>query len=281
MQKIIFVFNKFFTSLIKDVKKLEPIKDRVKKNYKAIDKLSDSYISAFSSEVVLQDVTYNEIIEAIAAEEDKEVFRNYVHILSVLQMTYKENDEVLANTVLEVISKIQKGENTTDDIDAILNDDIAGLLKKVKRVGGEAAAVAGGLGGLFESGSKICDLAKEISNDIDVSNLKLESPEDITKLLDFSGSNNVMGDIFKKVSSKIHDKIASGELKQDELFGEAMSMMGKMGGASSLFGNNPMMSEMMKMAKKGHAQPNANAFKGASSRDRLRKKLEERRAAAK
>jgi hypothetical protein len=184
--------------------------------------------------------------------------------------------------------------------------------------------------------SKICNLAQEISNDIDVSKINIESPDDIMKLLDFSSSNNIMGDIIKKVSSKMHEKISKGELKQEDLFGEAVSMMGKMstgatggskaggggGGAADPFAglasmmsglsgaggagglasmmsglsgaggggtpdiasmmgglmNNPMMAEMLKAAKKGKVATNTEALKGASSRDRLRKKLEERKS---
>ena len=46
MDKIIFVFNKFYTSLIKDVKKNtnDDIKNIIRKHYKAIDKLSHEYI---------------------------------------------------------------------------------------------------------------------------------------------------------------------------------------------------------------------------------------------
>ena len=55
--------------------------------------------------------------------------------------------------------------------------------------------------------------------------------------------------------------------------------MGDLGGLGNLF-NNPMMAEMMKMATKGKAKPNPEVFKTASSRDRLKKKLDERRKAA-
>jgi hypothetical protein len=41
--------------------------------------------------------------------------------------------------------------------------------------------------------------------------------------------------------------------------------------------NNPMMAEMLKAAKKGKVATNTEALKGATSRDRLRKKLEERK----
>ena len=380
MDKIIFVFNKFYTCLIKDVKKNtdDKLKDIIRKHYKAIDKLSAEYIEFFISSCnsqfnesveelekyeILKDIKLGDILPVINENQDKEVFWNYYYILSVLALVYveykkeesenKDNDEVkinpvdiLSQGVLDILAKKQKGDDVTDDISVILHDDIQALLLKIKQVvlesgasgstgasGSAADATKDGNADKSKSAepnpfmnlfkgmedSKICNLAQEISNDIDVSNLKIDSSEDVMKLLDFSNSNNIMGDIIKKVSSRMHDKISNGELKQEDLFGEAMSMMSKMnmgggggggagGGAGGSFGglaglmnmmggmgggagggggglaemmggmmNNPMVSEMMKAAKKGKAKPNPEVFKGATSRDRLRKKLDEKR----
>jgi hypothetical protein len=147
--------------------------------------------------------------------------------------------------------------------------------------------------------SKIANIAKEISQEIDISNISIEKPEDVAKLMDFSGSNNFLGNIVSKVSTKLTEKISSGEINQDDLLSEAMSMMGmlngggaggaggiadilkNMGGLGGLGGmlNNPMMNEMMKMAKKGKvATKNTGGSRrsSVSTRDRLRKKLEEK-----
>lgn len=313
MDKIVFVFNKFYTCLIKDLKKKESLKERIRKHYKAIDKLSREHIDFFLDEFeegllepnkekcVLRDIKLQEAVDATG--QDQDVFWNYFNILSALALVKKEYDaedadednvNVLADSVLSILNKTQKGESVQDDISVILQDDIQEILKKVKKV--ELETVQDGATpppsdnpfmNMFKGmeNSKICNLAQEISNDINVGDMKMDSPEDIMKLLDFSSSNNIMGDIIQKVSSKMHEKITNGELKQEELFGEAMNMMGKMnlggmagglGGLGSMF-NNPMMSEMFKMAKKGKAKPRSDVFKSASSRDRLRKKLEERR----
>jgi hypothetical protein len=364
VEKIIFVFNKFYTCLIKDVKKNtdDNLKDIIRKHYKAIDKLSPEYIEFFISSCnskfnesveelekyeILKDIKLGDILPVINENQDKEVFWNYYYILAVLALVYveykKEESEnkdtnevkinpvdILSQAVLDILTKKQKGDDVTDDISVILHDDIQALLLKIKQVVLDSSSSSSSstkdkttepnpFMNLFKGmeDSKICNLAQEISNDIDVSNLKLDSSEDIMKLLDFSNSNNIMGDIIKKVSSRMHDKISNGELKQEDLFGEAMSMMGKMnmgggaagGGAGGSFGglaglmnmmggaggagvgggggglaemmggmmNNPMVSEMMKAAKKGKAKPNPEVFKGASSRDRLRKKLDEKR----
>jgi len=419
MDKIIFVFNKFYTSLIKDVKKNtnDDIKNIIRKHYKAIDKLSHEYIEFFiesfdnaiaadmnilEDKEIFKTIKISSILPLIAEDDDKLVFWNYYYILAVLALVYieyKDADanadanadaddianaiatvDILAQSVLNILTKKQKGEDVTDDISVILHDDVQLMLTKIKSVvlgsaeagaaepgsaesgAGESGAGESGAGAAEEAGaapqsnpfanifkgmenSKICNLAQEISNDIDVSKINIESPDDIMKLLDFSSSNNIMGDIIKKVSSKMHEKISNGELKQEDLFGEAVSMMGKMNGGgagggksggkgnggagggpaadpfaglasmmsglsglsgaggagglasmmsglsgaggaggtpdiASMMGglmNNPMMAEMLKAAKKGKVATNTEALKGATSRDRLRKKLEERK----
>lgn len=308
MDKIVFVFNKFYVSLIKEVKSntTSELKDIVRKHYKAIDKLSSEYIefylTNYENKEVLKGISIDKIIELTSSPE---TIWNLYYILSSLALVYKEYQEsdnvddvnILSTNVLEILTKIQKGESVTDDISTILQDDIQDLLSKIKVEPPKAASPdpENPFSNMFKGmeDSKICNLAQEISKEIDVNNIKLDSTEDIMKLLDFSSSNNVMGDIIKKVSGKIHEKIANGDLKQEDLFGEAMSMMsqmnmggggGGMGGMAGMAGmmgnlfNNPMMGEMMKMAKKGKAKPNPEVFKGASSRDRLRQKLEKRRA---
>jgi len=339
--KVILTFNKFYSSLIKDLKASnDEIKVTIKKNYKVIDKLSEDYIKFFSGQFetvlpvlisgdqnaevlndkfIVKDVTVKSVLDSITNDIDRKVFWNYCYILtSILLIDMEiistpedeiEQVELLFNKVLGILSKIQSGEDYQSLLDEILDDDIKNVLSKVDKfstnINDEETSSSSSKPnepnennpfGKME-GSMICNLAKEISNEIDVSNLKVDKPEDILKLMDFSASNNIVGDIIKKVSSKIHDKISTGELKQEDLFGEAMSMMGMMnmkgasgaGGMGGMGGmadmmsglggmmNNPMMAEVMKAMKKGKAVPKTDAFKKESARDRLRAKLDARK----
>ena len=92
--------------------------------------------------------------------------------------------------------------------------------------------------------------------------------------------NNMLGNIVQKVSTTLNDKISSGELKHEELIGEAMSMMNLFGGkgGSGMAGmmNNPLFSQMMKGMKSGKAGVRQDVISKATTRDRLRKKLESR-----
>jgi hypothetical protein len=330
MEKTVFVFNKFYTCLIKDIKKNtnDSLKDSIRKNYKAIDKLSNEYAEFFlesfggkftgdiDEKLVLKDIKVGSVLEAIKEDGDKGVFWNYYYILGVLALVYNEHKlagdnedakkeaDVLTHSVLEVLNKKQKGESVKEDIDTILHDDIQELIGKIKQVKLESSQEAPNpLMDMFKGmeNSKICNLAQEISESIDVGDLKIDSGDDIMKLLDFSSSNNIMGDIIKKVSTKMHEKMSNGELKQEDLFGEAIGLMSKMGsgagGMGGLFNNpmmsemmksmggsgmmnNPMVSELMKMAKKGKAKPRADVIAKESSKERLRRKLDERKKAA-
>ena len=352
--KIVLAFNKFYASLLKDLKTTnDDVRKLIKKNYKVLDKLSEEHLSFFreqfgSEEVraamlmgdsmddklIAKEVTIKAVMDSIDNEVDSGVFCNYLYILTVISMVYDEyldvpdgenskDVDVLFETVITILSKIQKGEDVESLIDDIIDDDIKEILTKVKDFTKDVKFEQEGSHNTHQSetasempnfpfpemqDSMICNLAKEISNEIDVSNIKVDKPEDVFKLMDFSSSNNLVGDIIKKVSSKIHDKISTGELKQEDLFGEAMNMMnmmnmgggkgGGMGGManmmSSMMGggggaaggglgdlgamfNNPMMAEVMKAMKKGKAMPKPDAFNKQSARDRLRTKLDERR----
>lgn len=355
--KIAITFNKFYASLLKDLKSTsDDIKQSIKKNYKVLDKTSQEHIDFFGEQIakehvdilvkdrdastvealggkfIAKDVTIASVVKGIDNEVDESVFWNYIYILTTIFLLKEEatsvNEEEVAiaqvdsllSKVVSILSGLQHGKDCQSDIDDIVDDDIRSLLQKVQKfnvdiklrdddVGGEegdGAPEAMKMPFAGMENSMICNLAKEISNEIDVSNIQVDKPEDVLKLMDFSASNNFVGDIIKKVSSKIHDKISSGELKQEDLFGEAMSMMGMLGGggggsskgvgglgglgdlgnlasmAQGLGGlfNNPMVSEMMKSMKKGKATPRADVMKKASARDRLRAKLDERRKKA-
>lgn len=130
----------------------------------------------------------------------------------------------------------------------------------------------------FLHNSKIGELAKEISQDIDVSKLNVKNPEELLNIEGmFSGENNVLGDIIGKVSSKITSKIQNGEIKQDDLMNEAFSMMTK------LNGTNSFMEDMMKSAmNQGGGMMGASPLHAGSEgrkkkkQAQLRRRLEER-----
>ena len=360
-QRICYMFNKFFSCFIKDLKNTnEEIKTIIKKHYKVIDKSSEEYYDFFWGNVqthlkdlvaletpcdsVAKDIENIEFFKGVSLNfalqrvHNKNAFWNYFNCLLVFASLYNEaknhtneanvNESNSDNTnetsaiyvlfvkVVKVLSMLQKGQDVSADLDDIVDDDVKALLTKIKSFdttdadakledAGDALPIPPSE--FLESieNSKIASLAKDIAKEIDISSLNIDKPEDIAKMLDFSSENNFLGNIVNKVSSTLTDKISKGELNQEDLMSEAMSMMGmlnggnggaggladmlkNMGGLGGLGGlgdimNNPMFTEMMKMAKKGKVQTkNSNGQRsskhgGSSTRDRLRKKLDERK----
>lgn len=362
-QKICYMFNKFFSSFIKELKALdEGLKATIKKNFKVIDKSSEEYYTLFWGSVkehlktfvegenlssneaiqaleIVQGITIGDAVKVLK-DSDLHTFWNYVNILVIFAYLYteakassaaaaasageQETPDVESATssiyllfvkVVKILSMIQNSQDPAVELEDIIDDDIKQLLLKIKvfeatnediKIDEPTAASASADFLQSIENSKIADLAKEISKEIDISNISIEKPEDVAKLMDFSGSNNFLGNIVSKVSNKLTEKISTGEIKQEDLLSEAMSMMsmlnggaaggaggvadllknmGGLGGLSSMLGN-PMMSEMMKMAKKGKVatkntggtRRSANgASSSMSTRDRLRKKLDEKK----
>jgi hypothetical protein len=192
-----------------------------------------------------------------------------------------EKKKILLETVLNIISVFDSNEIEKEDIEGlmedIIDDDIKTVLWKIydnkeylKNIVSKDDIVDDSDNGLpnldFMKNTKIGNLAKEISETIDVSKLNIENPEEllnVENIFNGGGSNNVIGDIIKTVGDQISSKIQNGELNQEELMTEALGMMGNL----NMGGENDMMSQMMNMM-------NANQN---PTRRRLQKKLQNRK----
>jgi len=297
-------FNKIFSSFLKDVKEVnDELRKKVKQSYKVIDKTSGDYCDLFVANViptmqeilngsgmletqVCKDITMKDIFTAVSEDaEATKIMKSYLYTLMLFAyMSTLEDEEELLTQVVKVLGLAQEGKKDefTTEVEDVIDDDIKALLVKISDCGvvsktpvnmDDPSSLLGALGN-----SKIANLAKEISQDIDVSALKAENPEDMIKnMLNFGSSNNVLGNIIQKVSTTLNDKISNGEIRHDELLGEAMSMMNMFGGEGNPFMSNPLFSQMMKGMKSGKAQMRTDVAKKADARDRLRKKLEARK----
>jgi len=266
------------------------------------------------------------------AGKDDILFNSVLKVLGMIQSRSQEQEENADAVTDSAISK---------ELDDILEDDIRSLLICVKETSttktstasketpfekfnvedmnadaeadadADAEQSGAGFDKMFEKmeGSKLADIAKEISKDIDVEALKDKEPEEIiNSLFDFSGSNNMLGDIVSKISSTIGTKMNSGEINQDDIMKEAFSMMSMFGGSD--MSKNPIVGQMLQgmMGGMGGGNPlgglgafanmfgmgggsqrssrrsgtrtgmRTSALRTASTRDRLRHKLEQRNA---
>jgi hypothetical protein len=132
--------------------------------------------------------------------------------------------------------------------------------------------------------SKIGSLAKELSEEIDVSQFNMDNPEGMFNFSDMGKPDNAMGKLASKVGSKIQQKIKNGELKQEDLFTEAMSLMSSLqnnGAGNPMFNDGNMMKNLSNMASMfaggaGTPKVDNNAVKRMATLERLRSKHEKR-----
>ena len=123
----------------------------------------------------------------------------------------------------------------------------------------------------------IGNLAKELAEDINMDDLNLDIGEDANvgdifgKIM--SGDNPMkFMNLIQNVGNKIQSKLEDGNIDQSKLLSEATNMMGMLGN------NNPLFDNLLNKAKTEMQQTQANAPNyNNPTRDRLRKKLEQRK----
>lgn len=198
-----------------------------------------------------------DIADANASDEDKAKVHMYIHVLITLCVAHMEcNDSrdsaALAEAVLARIAALQNSSDQPacssaqividDDIDILLvrmNDMMEMMKKEEEEAEEECEASRRNDMSAMLGDSKIADLANEVAADIDISKLLRDVGQepggDGSQPFDFSKitqNTNLIGEIVSNVGSKIQSKLASGELNQQDLMKEALSLMASFNGAS-------------------------------------------------
>lgn len=265
--QIIYVFNKFTKSFIREIKKdSEEIKSILKKNYLCFDKSTDVYLKDFEksteneaiSEIFekADSIKANELVNEVEVLKDLKVKQiitedkyYYLYLFYLLTQLYKDasktTDDNLRSgykAILVATLKIINGGYECEDIlDEIYDDRYMTMMKNVvdnKLLTVDETMDSDPLNMIHNT--KIGKLAQDISSQIDISSI---NPANITDMNDlFSGENNAMSSIIQQVSSVMAKKMQDGEINQEELMSEALSMMGNMQ-------NSDMMGSMMGMMK--------------------------------
>ena len=258
---------------------------------------------------ILKEINVYDIIQ-IVSDKEKDVVKCYLYIFYMLTYLYSETtliqenvDEDKINELDLLFGKCLKLINATQEVDMnveldnILDDDLKTLLENIYESrniikesimkyeneeldGNEEDDANPSLDTAYDylHNSKIGALAKEISEDIDISKINVENPEQLLNIDSiFSGNNNALGDIIGKVGTKIAGKIQNGEIKQDELMQEAFTMMSKLNGTNSFMEN--MMKNVMNNQQQFNPSPadgNNNFTRKSKKQAQLRKRLEEK-----
>lgn len=301
---IIFTFNKFFYDLLEDIQSTgnDELAKVVKGNYKVKNLQSSKNIELFASSmtdviqghvmralpkelfdldalqkmIVAKHVPLEKVIDAMG-KDNHTTLQCYIYNLTLMKVILdianncadQDDTEAMFNQAMLVLKKIQNKDDISSALDDIYDDDIRSLLKLIEATTGETTPQDEGdindEGMLPQiEGTKIGNMAKEISEELDMSNLKIEKPEDVMKLI----TGDALGNIIGKVGSKIQEKISSGEVKREDLVSEAFNMMGML--------NNPMFKDILKGA---NMRVDPSKLRSLSTKERLKKKLDEKKKA--
>lgn len=310
-EKHLYAFNKFYYELISQLKSVSPeCKDIIRKNYKIKDyKTSDNYslvktalagvqlgaendAATSPSQCVINqlagiehplliELPLKQAVEYVPSESHG-ILASYIVLLNLMIVVSHVGDEELLEKALSVIGNLQHG--SSDGIDDVLDDDVVSHLSLLRTLLEEQHGTTAYPDAVkdqlpaFIANTKIGEITREIVDDLDLSKIQIEKPED---LLDFK-KNNVLGDIVSKVGTTFQKKLEKGELKHEELLSEAMGMLGSLAGSKdgkAIF-DSPLFKEILKSTSKGASGTKAVFNKGKldalSTRERLKKKLESR-----
>lgn len=275
-QQIVYVFNKFTKAFIREVKKENvDIKNTLKENYICFDKSTDEYIKDFKliieNESIKQkfesgdiqndtEIQELEVLKGLNTKQiESDVKYYYLYLFYILSELYNDlkttSDLKVSNSYKSVLVNILKIVNGSDDVESILEEIYdtkycklmthLGDFRTKYLIEEETDTTDDPFDMSALNGSKIGQLAQEISSQIDMSSLQQNNINDVNDL--FSGENNAMSSIIAQVSSVMSNKMQNGELNQEDLMNEAFSMMGNM---SQNGGMGSMMENMMNMMKK-------------------------------
>lgn len=341
MEKVIYVFNKFYYSFIGDVlstlketdalyEKFESAKNSREKHSVTTHRLIERFVDGLKPDMFaaslenapdmctatpisgLRLVRKLTVADCVAGlkDIDMDMIKTYIFTFTILGYVYgksltnddasdsdSENDDHnkdvvnnLCDNVLSCFKQIQNGEkpdtlNVGDENVVILINNLAKVLtpRTTESFKSIDPNMTSSTADMLQN-SKIGSLAKEISEEIDLSQLNLDKPEDLLNPQNIlgGGGNNVLTDIISKVGAKIHQKIDKGEIRHDELMSEAIGMLGMLGkggdSTAATFLNNPMFKDVMKnmgsFSSMASMAQNSDKSKSSHVRDRLRKKLD-------
>lgn len=299
-----YVFNQYFLTFIKTVKKnARPLKEKkavaretlqkIHAFYNTFDNKSTEYLTNYST--VFTDFITNPLVDCNKDEINKWFDDNeHLHILQniplknikiilkkttilhqfILIFHLFKNTDLTENDIKHIMEKF-KGITSIEDHK--IPEKYRKIVNKISEL-----AIENKTGFSMEDieDTSIGKLAKEIMEDVDIEKVKksINSEGDILGAL--SDPDNGIGTLISDVSQKMATKLKSGELKQDALLKDALSMAGKlpgMGGENTNSGS-PDIGNIMKMMSGmmggGNMPSSRSVQRKMDKKSKLKKKLD-------
>ena len=263
----------------------------IKKSYMSFDKGSDEHliwykenVQAKWSEFAAERTTLESWAQWYADEslQQLELYKGIT--IGNLTSLYKSKDVVLyymfllavfanTNVTLEHVSSIltllrKRGDVDESEFDVVENcTEVRDYLKMlhdiVSQTSTEQSSATSSTDKLMSEleNTSLGKLAKEIMDEVNVGDIQKSIGEDGDILKAFSDPNGELSKFIGTVTQKMISKLASGEIKQDTLLGDAMKLAGSLpGGAGGLGNMSGMLEQFGKMA---------NMFGGGDTDDSL------------
>ena len=232
---------------------------------------------------ILKNIDFKELWDnEKTTDKNKEIIWDYLQTLYVIGETIISDSDKIKKLV-ENFKKVRNNEEIEEGDTE--NEEIFNMIKnlsekqKLKQEQDENDENGGINEDLLNNGL-IGNLAKELAQDINLEDMDIGIDEsgDVNDIFSklMSGDNPMkFMNLIQNVGQKIQTKLSDGNIDQSKLVEEAQNMMGMLGN------NNPVFDSLLKNAKKemekGTLQPPPNTSHNNPTRDRLRKKLEERK----
>ena len=243
--------------------------------------ISNKNVEIFNESIfILKNIDFKELWEnEKTTDTNKEILWDYLQTLYVIGETII-SDSGKIKKLVENFKKVRNNEEIEEGDTE--NEEIFNMIKnlsekqKLKQENGEN----GGINEELLNNGLIGNLAKELAQDINLEDMDIGIDEsgDVNDIFSkiMSGDNPMkFMNLIQNVGQKIQTKLSDGNIDQSKLVEEAQNMMGMLGN------NNPVFDSLLKNAKKemekGTLQPPKNTSHNNPTRDRLRKKLAERK----
>ena len=206
----------------------------------------------------LRNLDFRELWTKDLSDSTRENVWKYLQTLYVLGRKIVASDD----DVNEMLNELN-----SNDEETLKNHqkEMMDMIENMSKITDENRANNSEVEDLFNNGI-ISDIAKELTTELDLEKLDMGNPQNMNEafsnIMGGGGGNNFFN-LISKVGEKIQNKVESGQINQGDLISEAQKMMGGL--------RNPE-----QMAKS--MMNNRNQRGKESTKDRLRRKLEEKRA---
>ena len=172
------------------------------------------------------------IINESNTNDSNDEYKMFIAVLSKFKGEFVNISSNIQNIVEKELEKQTKHENS-DNKESVETADVNTTSSEKEEDKQNTDSTMPDMSDMF--GGVIGDLAQQLAEEINPDDLNLDNPSELLNNLmsPENGEDNKLVDLVKNITSKIGNKISSGEIDQNQLFTEATQLMGSIAGISS------------------------------------------------